>query len=41
MIGGVQVRNFLAPASRTAVLLFTNRADFDFGEVGAGPRLRL
>ncbi|TVV69660.1 serine hydrolase domain-containing protein, partial [Sphingomonas solaris] len=36
MIGGVQIRNFLAPASGTAVLLFVNRAEFDFGEVGAG-----
>jgi D-alanyl-D-alanine carboxypeptidase len=36
MIGGIQVRNFLAPASRTAVLLFADRAEFDFGEVGAG-----
>ena len=34
MIGGVQVRNFLAPASRSAVILFTDRAEFDFGEVG-------
>lgn len=36
MIGGVQVRNFLAPARRGAVILFTERAEFDFGEVGAG-----
>ncbi|MET0269367.1 MAG: serine hydrolase [Sphingomonas sp.] len=36
MIGGVQVRNFIAPARAQAVLLFADTADFDFGEVGAG-----
>ncbi len=36
MIGGVQIRNFLAPAARAAVILFTDSAEFDFGEVGAG-----
>ncbi len=35
-IGGIQIRNFIAPARRTAVLLFADTADFDFGEVGAG-----
>lgn len=35
-IGGVQIRNFLIPARRVAVILFTNRADFDFGEVWQG-----
>ncbi|SNS92824.1 CubicO group peptidase, beta-lactamase class C family [Sphingomonas laterariae] len=33
-IGGVQIRNFLAPHARVAVILFTNRGDFDYGEVG-------
>ncbi|WP_380872588.1 hypothetical protein ACFB49_35080 [Sphingomonas sp. DBB INV C78] len=32
-IDGVQVRNFLAPERRVAVILFTNRGDFDYGEV--------
>lgn len=32
-VGGVQVRNFLAPDRRVAVILFTNRGDFDYGEV--------
>ncbi|WP_156680372.1 serine hydrolase domain-containing protein [Sphingomonas profundi] len=36
MIGGVQIRNFLNPARRAAVILFTNTAEFDFGEVGEG-----
>ena len=35
-IGGVQVRNFLVPERRLALILFTNRADFDFGEVTKG-----
>jgi len=38
-IGGVQIRNFLIPARRIAVILFTNRAEFDFGEVWAGSGL--
>lgn len=32
-IGGVQIRNFLIPGRRVAVILFTNRGDFDYGEV--------
>ena len=35
-IGGVQVRNFLVPAARVALILFTNREGFDFGEVWQG-----
>ena len=35
-IGGVQVRNFLVPARRLALILFTNRAGLDFGEVWQG-----
>jgi CubicO group peptidase (beta-lactamase class C family) len=35
-IGGVQVRNFLVPAKRLALILFTNRESFDFGEVWQG-----
>jgi len=35
-IGGVQVRNFLVPAQRLALILFTNRESFDFGEVWQG-----
>lgn len=35
-IGGVQVRNFMAPASHAALILFTNRENFDFGEVWQG-----
>ena len=35
-IGGVQVRNFLVPARRLALILFTNRGGFDFGEVWQG-----
>lgn len=35
-IGGVQVRNFLVPDRRIALILFTNRTDFDYGEVLGG-----
>jgi CubicO group peptidase (beta-lactamase class C family) len=35
-IGGVQVRNFLVPAHRLALILFTNRESFDFGEIWQG-----
>lgn len=35
-IGGIQVRNFLAPATRTAVILFTDTSEFGFGEVWDG-----
>lgn len=35
-IGGIQSRNFIVPATRTALVLFTNTADFDFGEVWQG-----
>jgi D-alanyl-D-alanine carboxypeptidase len=32
-IGGVQIRNFILPESGKALVLFTRRGDFDFGEV--------
>lgn len=32
-LAGVEVRNFLVPDRRVAVILFTNRGDFDYGEV--------
>ena len=35
-IGGVQVRNVLAPALGRSVIVFTNAADVDFGEVWQG-----
>jgi D-alanyl-D-alanine carboxypeptidase len=35
-IGGVQVRNFLAPALGKVVVIFTNLAAWDFGEVWQG-----
>jgi hypothetical protein len=35
-IGGVQVRNFLAPALGKALLVFTNRGEWAFGEVWQG-----
>jgi D-alanyl-D-alanine carboxypeptidase len=35
-IGGVQVRNIIAPEKSRAVVAFTNRGDFDFGEVWQG-----
>lgn len=35
-IGGVQVRNIIAPEKSRAVIAFTNRGDFDFGEIWQG-----
>jgi CubicO group peptidase (beta-lactamase class C family) len=37
-IGGVQVRNFIAPGKKTAVVVFTDKAesDFEFGEIWQG-----
>lgn len=35
-IGGVQVRNFLAPALGRALVVFTNRGEWEFGEVWQG-----
>jgi CubicO group peptidase (beta-lactamase class C family) len=32
-IGGVQIRNFILPEKGKALVLFTRRGDFDFGEV--------
>ncbi|MFN5127643.1 MAG: serine hydrolase domain-containing protein [Sphingomonadaceae bacterium] len=32
-IGGVQVRNFIVPEQEIAVALFTDQAEFDFGEI--------
>lgn len=38
-IGGVQVRNFILPDLETAVALFGDRDDFDFGEIWQGKGL--
>lgn len=35
-IAGVQVRNILAVESRQSLVIFVNRADFDFGEIWMG-----
>jgi D-alanyl-D-alanine carboxypeptidase len=35
-IGGVQVRNFILPDNDVVVVAFTNRDDFDFGEIWQG-----
>ena len=35
-IGGVQVRNFILPEQQTAVVAFTDRGEFEFGEVWQG-----
>jgi D-alanyl-D-alanine carboxypeptidase len=35
-IGGVQVRNFILPEADVVVVAFTNRDDFDFGEIWQG-----
>lgn len=36
VIGGVQVRNLIAPDKGRMLVLFTNDADFDFGEIWKG-----
>jgi D-alanyl-D-alanine carboxypeptidase len=35
-IGGVQIRNYILPDSGKALVLFTRRGDFEFGEVWQG-----
>jgi CubicO group peptidase (beta-lactamase class C family) len=35
-IGGVQVRNIIAPKMRKAIVVFVNRADWEFGEIWQG-----
>ncbi len=35
-IGGVQVRNFILPEKKTAVVAFTDQGEFEFGEVWQG-----
>lgn len=35
-IGGVQVRNFILPESEIALAMFTDSAEFDFGEIWQG-----
>ena len=35
-IGGVQVRNFILPDADMVVIAFTNRAEFEFGEIWQG-----
>jgi D-alanyl-D-alanine carboxypeptidase len=35
-IGGVQVRNFIVPEANVAVAAFTDRGEFDFGEIWQG-----
>ncbi|WP_157215633.1 serine hydrolase domain-containing protein [Flavisphingomonas formosensis] len=38
-IGGIQIRNFFEPSARIAVILLTNRAAVDFGEIWQGKGL--
>ena len=35
-VGGIQVRNILAPDAGLAFIVFTNNADFEFGEIWQG-----
>lgn len=35
-IGGVQVRNFILPETKMALAMFTDSAEFDFGEIWQG-----
>lgn len=35
-VGGIQARNILVPARGVAVVVFSNNADFDFGEIWQG-----
>ena len=35
-VGGIQARNIIAPARGVSVVMFSNQADFDFGEIWQG-----
>jgi len=35
-VGGIQARNIIAPGRGVAVVMFSNQADFDFGEIWQG-----
>jgi CubicO group peptidase (beta-lactamase class C family) len=36
IVGGIQARNLIAPASGVSVIVFTNQAELDFGEIWQG-----
>jgi D-alanyl-D-alanine carboxypeptidase len=38
-VGGIQARNIIAPERGVSVVLFSNQADFDFGEIWQGKGL--
>jgi D-alanyl-D-alanine carboxypeptidase len=38
-VGGIQARNIIAPARGVSVVIFSNQADFDFGEIWQGQGL--
>ena len=38
-VGGIQARNIIAPARGVSVVMFSNQADFDFGEIWQGKGL--
>jgi len=40
-IAGIQVRNYIAPATGRILIVFTNRADVDFGQLWQGMGLEL
>ena len=35
-IGGIEIRNFIAPQQAIVVIAATNRGDFEFGELWSG-----
>jgi CubicO group peptidase (beta-lactamase class C family) len=38
-VGGIQARNIIAPGRGVSVVIFSNQADFDFGEIWQGKGL--
>lgn len=39
LVGGIQARNLIAPGRGVSVVIFSNQADFDFGEIWQGQGL--
>jgi D-alanyl-D-alanine carboxypeptidase len=38
-VGGIQARNIIAPGRGVTVVMFSNQADYDFGEIWQGKGL--
>jgi hypothetical protein len=35
-VGGIQARNIIAPGRGVSIVVFSNQAEFDFGEIWQG-----